>query len=81
MRDVRRIGMAVDIQAIGIDIGSSSTKLVGTDSAGQMIWHVLEKTEPRIEEQVRRMLDQAWEVNEGGFNVHVKFSDGTFTLD
>lgn len=24
---------------------------------------------------------QAWEVNEGGFNVQVKFSDGTFTID
>jgi len=56
--------MAVEIQAIGIDIGSSSTKLVGTNSTGEMIWHVLEKTEPRIEEQVMRMLDQAWEMND-----------------
>ena len=24
---------------------------------------------------------QAWEVNEGGFNLRVKFSDGSFTLD
>ena len=56
--------MTVEIQAIGIDIGSTSTKLVGTNSAGEMIWQILEKTEPRIEEQVRRLLDQAWEMND-----------------
>jgi len=56
--------MAVEIQGIGIDIGSSSTKLVGTNSAGKMVWHVLERTEPRIEEQVKRLLDQAWEMND-----------------
>lgn len=29
----------------------------------------------------RRYRIQAWEVNEGGFNLRVKFSDGTFALD
>ena len=29
----------------------------------------------------RKYRIQAWEVNEGGFNVRVKFSDGTFALD
>ena len=48
--------MTVEIQSIGIDIGSTTTKLVGADAAGRMVWHILEKTEPRIEEQVRRLL-------------------------
>jgi hypothetical protein len=30
---------------------------------------------------VRSYRIQAWDVNEGGFNVRVKFSDGSFTLD
>lgn len=55
--------MTVEIQAIGIDIGSTSTKLVGTDSTGKMVWNILEKTEPRIEEQVKRLLDQALKMN------------------
>jgi len=29
----------------------------------------------------RKYRIQAWQVNEGGFNLQVKFSDGTFTLD
>ena len=29
----------------------------------------------------RKYRIQAWQVNEGGFNLRVKFSDGTFTLD
>ena len=29
----------------------------------------------------RKFRIQAWEVNEGGFNLRVKFSDGTFVLD
>ncbi len=29
----------------------------------------------------RKYRIQAWQVNEGGFNLRVKFSDGTFALD
>jgi len=29
----------------------------------------------------RRYRIQAWQVNEGGFNLQVKFSDGTYSLD
>ena len=48
--------MTSDIRAIGIDVGSTSTKLVGIDSSGEIIWRILEKTEPRIEVQVNRLL-------------------------
>lgn len=49
--------MTAKIQAIGIDVGSTSIKVVGIDSTGQMTWQVLEKTEPRIEVQVMRLLE------------------------
>ena len=51
--------MTEKIETIGIDVGSTSTKLVGLDSTGQMVWHILEKTEPRIEVQVKRLLEEA----------------------
>jgi uncharacterized protein YciI len=37
--------------------------------------------DPFHKQGYRKYLIQAWQVNEGGFNVHVKFSDGSFTLD
>ena len=39
------------------------------------------EADPFHKQGFRKYRIQAWEVNEGGFNVHVKFSDGTFTLD
>lgn len=39
------------------------------------------EADPFHKQGYRKYRIQAWEVNEGGFNVHVKFSDGTFTLD
>jgi predicted CoA-substrate-specific enzyme activase len=46
------------LHAIGIDVGSTTVKLVGTDHQGQLNWQLLEQTHPRIEEQVARLLDQ-----------------------
>ena len=37
--------------------------------------------DPFHKQGYRKYRIQAWQVNEGGFNVHVKFSDGSFTLD
>ncbi len=52
-----------DIQALGIDVGSTTAKIVGVDAAGQMVWQLLEQTEPRVEEQVARFLAQAGQEN------------------
>jgi len=32
-----------DTHSIGIDVGSTTVKLVGVDSAGSMLWHKLEQ--------------------------------------
>ena len=52
------------IQALGIDVGSTTVKIVGVGSDHQMVWQILEQTEPRIEEQVLRMLDQTLDANQ-----------------
>jgi predicted CoA-substrate-specific enzyme activase len=52
------------IQAIGIDVGSTTVKLVGTNGKGEAVWRSLENTEPRIEDQVDRLLDRILRDNE-----------------
>jgi predicted CoA-substrate-specific enzyme activase len=47
------------IYALGIDIGSTTTKMVGVDEHGRMVWHLLEQAEPRVEAQVERFLGRA----------------------
>ena len=39
------------------------------------------EADPFHRQGYRRFRIQAWQVNEGGFNLRVKFSDGTFALD
>ncbi len=39
-------------------------KLVGTDTRGQLVWQHLENTDPRIEDQVARLLNQTRAENE-----------------
>ncbi|MFQ6118227.1 MAG: acyl-CoA dehydratase activase, partial [Candidatus Bipolaricaulia bacterium] len=46
----------MEIAALGIDVGSTTVKLVGVDRGGEMVWHHLEGAEPRAEEQVERFL-------------------------
>jgi len=36
-------------QALGIDVGSTTAKIVGLDAEGDLIWHLLEETEPQVE--------------------------------
>ena len=45
------------VAAIGIDAGSTTCKLVAVDLAGAIVGSRLEQTEPRVEVQVRRMLE------------------------
>lgn len=51
--------MAGEVVALGIDVGSTTAKVVGVDRAGDLGWYLLEPAEPRGEEQVERMLAQA----------------------
>ena len=41
----------------------------------------ISEADPFHKQGYRKFRIQAWEVNEGGFNLRLKFSDGTFTLD
>ncbi len=52
------------IRALGIDVGSTTAKIVGVDESGEMVWHLLEQSEPRIEEQVGRFLEGAHQAAE-----------------
>ena len=45
------------IAAIGIDAGSTTCKLVAVDQNGAIVGSLLEPTEPRVEVQVRRLLE------------------------
>ncbi len=47
------------VKALGIDAGSTTTKIAGVDENGKLVWHLLEPTEPNIEEQAARLVDQA----------------------
>jgi predicted CoA-substrate-specific enzyme activase len=44
------------IRALGIDVGSATTKLVGIDQSGTVLWRVLEPTDPRIDQQAGRLI-------------------------
>ncbi len=48
-----------EIQALGIDIGSTTTKIVGVNKNGLMTWHLLEMAEPRTADQVAHFLECA----------------------
>ena len=47
----------IEVAAIGIDAGSTTCKLVAVDRDGAILGSRLEQTEPRVEVQVRRMLE------------------------
>jgi len=51
----------MEIAALGIDVGSTTVKMVGIDRDGTMVWHHLEGAEPRAEEQVERFLKRVRE--------------------
>jgi len=45
-----------DIRALGLDAGSTTTKIVGVDEHGALIWHRLDRTDPKADEQLSAML-------------------------
>jgi predicted CoA-substrate-specific enzyme activase len=45
--------------ALGIDLGSTTAKIVAVDETGRMLWHLLEQAEPRPEVQAGRFLETA----------------------
>jgi predicted CoA-substrate-specific enzyme activase len=47
------------VVALGIDVGSTTVKIVGVDREGNLAWHWLEQAEPRVEDQVERFLARA----------------------
>jgi len=48
--------MTNGVCALGIDVGSTTVKIVGVDAEGNLAWHHLEQAEPRVEDQVERFL-------------------------
>ncbi len=44
------------VAAIGIDVGSTTAKIVGVDEGGEMVWRYIEPAHPRVEDQVDRFL-------------------------
>jgi predicted CoA-substrate-specific enzyme activase len=47
------------ILALGIDVGSTTAKIVGVDKHGELVWHHLEEAQPRVADQVKRFLEIA----------------------
>jgi predicted CoA-substrate-specific enzyme activase len=47
------------LTALGLDLGSATTKLVGIDAAGAIVMNVVEQTDPRGELQAERLLAAA----------------------
>ncbi len=47
------------IHSLGIDVGSTTAKIVAIDESGQIIWYLVEQTEPLIEKQVQKLLGEA----------------------
>ncbi len=51
--------MADNVRALGIDVGSTTAKIVGVDARGDLVWHLLEPADPRVADQVERFLARA----------------------
>ncbi|MBM4372905.1 MAG: hypothetical protein FJ098_14725, partial [Deltaproteobacteria bacterium] len=44
------------IRALGLDAGSTTTKIAGVDEAGELVWHLLDRTDPKGDDQLRSMI-------------------------
>ncbi len=50
------------IAALGVDVGSAAVKVVGVNDGGEMVWSFVEPTDPRISEQVERIISSSREL-------------------
>lgn len=57
--------MAIDLRALGIDVGSATVKIVGVDAAGNLVWNFIDQADPRVEDQVDEFLARAREMANG----------------
>jgi predicted CoA-substrate-specific enzyme activase len=55
--------------ALGVDAGSTTVKVVAIDGSAAIIWSALEPTEPRCQQQLRRLLDDALAAGAGSSGV------------
>ena len=53
--------MPTDIRALGIDVGSTTVKIVGVDAGSNFVWHFIDQADPRVEDQVDEFLAHARE--------------------
>ena len=51
----------MDIVALGIDVGSTTVKMVAINAAGEIVWNHLEEVDPRVEKQVDSFLNKLQE--------------------
>lgn len=51
--------MVKRICAFGLDLGSTTAKIAGVDEQGLLVWHHLEQTRPRLEDQAGELLERA----------------------
>jgi predicted CoA-substrate-specific enzyme activase len=49
----------VDICGIGIDLGSATSKIACVDEKSNLVWHAIETSEARVEQQAQRLLSLA----------------------
>lgn len=43
--------------AVGLDLGSTNVKMVAIDDDSEMLWNIVEPTEPRMEDQIKRLIN------------------------
>ena len=51
----------MDIVALGIDVGSTTVKMIAINAAGEIVWNHLEEVDPRVEKQVDSFLNKLQE--------------------
>lgn len=51
----------MDIVALGIDVGSTTVKMIAINAAGEIVWNHLEDVDPRVEKQVDSFLNKLQE--------------------